>query len=697
MEAVTLRRGVNAPRSRIGELIRAPGAAGWLLIIVLASCAYAAVADGGTGVSGAAKVQSGIAAALLFAGVALAAGALEPARSRPAWMAAGLLAGLALWSALATGWSPAPDEGWVATNRVASYAAVVVICLLVAPRIRGAPIALAVGITTIALIVAVYSLGGKLFPGLQIGPIDLDHASRFARLRSPIGYWNALGLLMVIAAPACIWLAASAKAREPLRVAAWLALQILIVTAALTYSRGAIVALAVVLAVMVLAGPDRLARLATTVTALGFAAAPVAFAFSRPELSENGVAAVDRAAEGELLALCLAGSLIAAAGAWRIGHRAAARIRWDQERSSQVWRGLALLAIGIVALGGGALQASERGLTGTVSEQWSEFREPVAAANQPNRLVSASSSNRWIWWREAAGAFSDKRFAGWGSGSFPTIHTLYRDSRSEVRSAHSLPLQTLAEYGLVGFALLLGGLLLLGGAALRGVIRSEGAERGARSALLAIFAAWLIHSLYDWDWEIPAVTLPALAAAAFAASPAAPRSGANLWIPEGRPSPRAVPVAIGAAALASVMVVAAVLPALSQSVRLDAASGDTSSPAQLQRMSKDAALAARLNPLAVEPLFAQASLASASGNTKRSELLLIRAVKLQPDNFRTWQRLAQVESLLLNGRVASIAYSAYARTNPLEAVGAGKAFSGSIFAVALPPRLSPTALGTPPP
>ena len=37
--------------------------------------------------------------------------------------------------------------------------------------------------------------------------------------------------------------------------------------------------------------------------------------------------------------------------------------------------------------------------------------------HQPDRLLSADSENRWVWWKEALGAFSDRPIGGWGAGS----------------------------------------------------------------------------------------------------------------------------------------------------------------------------------------------------------------------------------------------------------------------------------------
>ena len=89
--------------------------------------------------------------------------------------------------------------------------------------------------------------------------------------------------------------------------------------------------------------------------------------------------------------------------------------------------------------------------------------------NDPGRLLSADSENRWVWWKEAASAFGDRPIAGWGAGSFGVLHLLYRHDSLSVQQPHSVPLQFLAETGLIGAALGLGAFVLLLAAAARSV------------------------------------------------------------------------------------------------------------------------------------------------------------------------------------------------------------------------------------
>ena len=76
-----------------------------------------------------------------------------------------------------------------------------------------------------------------------------------------------------------------------------------------------------------------------------------------------------------------------------------------------------------------------------------------------------------------------------------------RDAVVFVRDAHNLYLETLAELGPLGLALLLVAL----GAPLLAARKAAGDPAGR--AALAAYVALLAHAALDWDWELPAVTL----------------------------------------------------------------------------------------------------------------------------------------------------------------------------------------------
>jgi len=303
-----------------------------------------------------------------------------------------------------------------------------------------------------------------------------------------------------------------------------------------------------------------------------------------------------------------------------------------------------VVAVPVLVIAGLAL--SDRGLTGTISYQFEEFSEPrFDRQNDPARVLQTNSGNRYVWWEEAAGAFWDRPLVGYGAGSFPLVHRLYRDNALEVRQPHNVPLEFLSETGLIGAGLALGGLALLGIAAARtGLGRAPGRERGFSAALLAGSAAWGLHTLVDWDWDIPGVTVPALVfLGVMAARPPGTQRDRVGSSPGGV---RGLKLAVGGAAAVLVIALAA-LPAIAKELSSDALSqAAKNTEADLTEAGEKAALAKRLNPFSVEPVFAQAAIAERGNQPAAAAGLLVEAVERQPDNPDTWTRLARFQVLL---------------------------------------------------
>ncbi|MGH2838030.1 MAG: O-antigen ligase family protein, partial [Thermoleophilaceae bacterium] len=576
----------------------------------------------------------------------------------------GLLVLFAAWSGLSIGWSIAPDLSWVQLNRWAGYALVVALGLVLGSSLRRAPERTAIAFLIVALAVAVYALGGKIAPWLSIpGLIDLDQTADFSRLRAPLGYWNALGLVCVLAGPIAVRAAADPEASLRLRSFSLVSLVLLLVTLGLTYSRGGILALLAALVVLVAIGPDRL-RLALY-SAVGVAAAVPAYvvAVVRDDLTTDGVARIERADDGLiLLAALLAGIAFAVV--------AARRLRQDDDRleTAQLTRApvnarRAIVATGVALLVlAGGLAVSERGVTGTIEHQWDDFTS-VKQDDQsdPGRVLRSNSGNRWVWWREAAGAFSDEPLKGWGAGSFPLVHRRYRDNDLPVRQAHSVPLQVLAETGFVGALLALGGLGLLGWAAVARFGQSRGRERRYVAALLCASLAWGVHMWFDWDSDIPGVTLPLLIFLGVLAArpPGAPDAVEAVPRPEDARAPagpRGAGLLAGALILAA-LATSAYLPWLAdekaaEATLLSAVGGDEA----LEEAAKRADEAMQLNPLSIEPVAAGIAIAQRRGRFEEVADFVEEAVDRQPENPDVWLRAYAVQQFVDDApaRIASV-------------------------------------------
>ena len=132
--------------------------------------------------------------------------------------------------------------------------------------------------------------------------------------------------------------------------------------------------------------------------------------------------------------------------------------------------------------------------------------EPSPDARNASRLVDLSGHGRTALWHSAWREGAAHPLAGGGAGTWPRAYAAQTGSLSGPANAHSLELETFAELGVVGLALLLAFLALSGRAAL-----AAKAEPWAPAAL-GVIAAWALVSAADWDWQLPAATLPAMLA-----------------------------------------------------------------------------------------------------------------------------------------------------------------------------------------
>ena len=633
-----------------------PARAGLALLgALLALVAFAAFADGAVSYPDEARLQVGVCAVAIAAVALLLWGGLRAGGSPAGWAGIALLAAFVAWAGVSLAWSVAPSGTWAEFNRAASYVLVVAIALLAASWYPRAVWHGALGYAGIALVVALYALGGKVAPGIHVGPVDLDQTEVLGRLRAPLEYWNALALFVAMALPVVLRLVVDETRATRVRLAALAALPVYLVVLGLTFSRGGVIAGVVAVAVAVALSGSALRTLMYLGLALAAAAPALVVGFTADDLTGNVVPLADRQGEGVLLGLLLVAGIALVVAVGRVVLGAEARTPPSRARTRAIARGL-LGAVALAAVAGlVAMALSDRGLTGTVSHEWDSFRSSQGAPGQfdPGRLSSTNAGNRWVWWSEAAGAWWDRPLEGHGAGAFPVVHRQYRTNRLDVLQPHSVPLQFLAETGLVGFLLAMGGLgLLLVGAV--GAVRRlvPGPERGLAAALLGASAAWLVHGWYDWDWDIPGVTLPALAFLGLLCARGAGRAVAPAWGRAARAG------AIGVATLAiGTLGVSAILPSWSRS-ETDGALASVArseSPSRLERAQARADFASRLDTVAVEPLLAASSLAQRRGRPAQARTYLVDAVRRQPHSVPAWLALGRFElerGDLMNGRIA---------------------------------------------
>jgi hypothetical protein len=354
-----------------------------------------------------------------------------------------------------------------------------------------------VGILGGATAIAAYSLGTRLFPD-RIG--TFDSIARY-RLSTPIGYWNALGLLCALAVLLAVALAASAD--TPLRAAA-AGVTVPPAAAALyfTFSRGSWLALAIGLAVGIALDPRRL-RLSTFAAALAAPAGIAVWLGSRSSALTHQHATLARAAhDGHRLAaivVCLAVLAGALAAVLTFARRRVALPAAAQRGYAALLFAAALVAIG-------AALARADGPAGLAARAWNSFAAapPQTQVDLRKRLFSFSGNGRADLFRAALDDGRAHPLLGSGAGSYESYWLANRSSVLKVRDAHSLYLETFAELGIVGLILLVVAL----GAPLVAAIGAR--RRPGVAAIAGAYVAYLVHAGFDWDWEVPAVTLAAL-------------------------------------------------------------------------------------------------------------------------------------------------------------------------------------------
>jgi O-antigen ligase len=121
----------------------------------------------------------------------------------------------------------------------------------------------------------------------------------------------------------------------------------------------------------------------------------------------------------------------------------------------------------------------------------------------------AGLGDRASYWSGARETAAAHPLGGTGAGTYGLVHVQW----PYARDAHSLYLQALSELGVPGLLLLV---LFVTFPLVVAVRRGLAAP----AAGLAVFA---LHAGVDWDWQLPAVTVAALALMAAATRPARPR------------------------------------------------------------------------------------------------------------------------------------------------------------------------------
>jgi len=418
-----------------------------------------------------------------------------------------LVAVLALfwaWVGVSLSWSIASDLTWVEFNRTGGYFAAFVIGVAVGrhkiPRIIGAWT-----FFFMASAASLYSLAAKAFPSV------VDNLENLARTSIPLGYANALGLMIAMAIPLALYFSVTIKLHPLLRLFVAMMAPLLLISLFFTISRGAFLALTIGLLVYFSMSHVRLRSFGMLVLALIPAALIALWSSGQAALMENQVDRSERIITAVDLRILLITAVLSVAVIYLLTLAIGRKVLFPRKVSRFV--GLAILLSLIISVLVSSLYyfSSKPSLGQWVNDEYESFtafqyERPTDTA----RLLNINSSFRWQLWQEAIANWNENRLTGTGGQSFPVVHMLKRQNGMPfVKQPHGLPFRLLTELGVIGFTLLALFIIITLSISLWSLSRiKERWEQGLAAALISLIVIYLVHTSYDWDWNMFALTLP---------------------------------------------------------------------------------------------------------------------------------------------------------------------------------------------
>jgi O-antigen ligase len=362
-------------------------------------------------------------------------------------------------------------------------------------------------------VVCIAGLATRVLP--DVFPIAATLAD--GRLSYPITYWNSLGLLAAVGAILSVHLGSSRGEPPVVRVLGAAAVPVFVTTLFFTFSRGAIAAGIVCLAIyLVLGRPSAL--FSGLLASIPTSVISVAFAYHADLLATANPTTAAATSQGHDVAVALVLCVAAAAGL-RVG-----LLRFDSRmprlsfpgRASPIESGMAAAGLVLTLL----VAVLVFDVPASIAHQYDRFvsgNPAGSAADFRTRLTNPANNGRIDEWRVAYDAFKEKRLKGNGAGTYQNLWALHRPIALSVRDGHSLYVEVLGELGAIGLAFLL---IAIGTILVTICKRARGQNRALYAAVFAVSLTWAIHAGADWDWEMPGVTIWvfALGGAAVAAS-----------------------------------------------------------------------------------------------------------------------------------------------------------------------------------
>lgn len=484
----------------------------------------------------------------------------------------------------------------------------------------------------------------------------LDLASRTGdlfqddRLIGSIGYYNGEAAFLLVPFWVSVYLAGSQRVNPLVRGVVLAGVVLSTEVAMLTQSRGAMVAMALSLPVFFLFSGKRLRGL------LALVPVAVALFVTFPSLNQVYLEFLNDGSPAAAIEEVVPAIWLTATGAGAYG------LLWGL--IDYLWKPpvAAARATGAVALAGAVVVITLGGFAFTErvenpltwgQEKWQAFKTNDSAGQEQSRYLSASGSGRYTLWEVAWDDFASNPVLGVGTYNYEaTYYRLREDSAGPSRWPHMLPLEVLAERGVIGGVLFFG---FLGTCLAVGLWRrfaGLNAEGKAQvGAMVAALTYWFVHSSAEWFWQLPAITMPAMVYLAM------------LIAPQNRPEtiPTGWPVRAAGAGIA-VLAIIIIAPLYIADRYLAQSLADTNPWTSLEKVEQ----AQKFNPLHPRLPQREAELATQIGDWPRAERAYKKEIELNPEHYVSYLLLAQFyEQRGQTGEALSF-YKKALKRNPLD-------------------------------
>jgi O-Antigen ligase len=577
------------------------------------------------------------------------------------------LLALIAWTALALGWTESAERTMTELTRAITYLGVFVLALAVqrGRHWRALLNGVTAGIAIVMALAVLSRLHPQWFPANELGRV-LVGIEIERRLAYPLNYSSALGSFAGMALPLLLASSSSARTLAGQMLAA-AAFPVAGLAFYLSSSGTATVVVVVGLVAFFLLAPDRLPKLVTL--AVGAAGTAIlAYAVDHRAALDRGLPTDAAKSEGTEVLLIL---IAVCAGVALCQYGISLAVRYGRRPRWLVFSPQGAAAVTAIAIVVALPIAAAFGAPSEAKDRWDNFKDreggSATTASRSSQILNTSGSGRYQFWESAVDAYKTEEFHGIGPGTFEFWWAQHGNYAAFIRDAHSLYLETLAELGVVGFALIVG---LVAGIAGIGTVRSLRAPPELRLGLAAATAgavAFAVAAGLDYIWEIGVMPVAFFLLAAVAVD------GARRPVPRPRSQRQARQRQIGwriGTVLAAIGAVILIYLPYQSATDIRASERDVND-GQLESALEEAQSAVDLQPYAATPRLQEALVLERQGRFDQAAAAARQATMKESTNWRTWFTLSRIEAERGRAKASLDAYLRARQLNPRSGVLAG--------------------------